>query len=111
LNHIPPKGFMVVRSGGIYSSRKQRKTLELKVKLFGEIEEEAEDNSPHFTCPTCGKELTIVVKYSRWEFKKLFKYWKIIEKEKPPPVYKKFIIFKRQLKVAIKKDKCVNISK
>ncbi|MBN2444430.1 MAG: hypothetical protein JXJ04_23910 [Spirochaetales bacterium] len=52
----------------------------MKKKLFGEIEAKVEEIGHHFTCPICGKELTVVVEYSGREFKNLFKYWKIIEK-------------------------------
>jgi hypothetical protein len=72
LNHIPPKGFMMVRSCGIYSARNKAKILELKEKLFGLIEEEPEDTGPHYTCPICGKELSIVVKFTAKEFCKLW---------------------------------------
>jgi hypothetical protein len=93
LNHIPPKGFMMVRSCGIYSARNKAKILELKEKLFGLIEEEPEDTSPHFKCPICGKELSIVVRYNSKEFKRSKELKKIGYPERPPPKHMEFVKF------------------
>lgn len=91
LNHIPPKGLVVVRSCGIYSTRHQSKTRELKVKLFGVTEEKWEYKGPVFYCPKCGKELSIVKKYSKKELQKLFKKMKLGYPDRPPPEYIEFV--------------------
>jgi hypothetical protein len=91
LNHIPPKGFVLVRSSGIYSTRQQAKTKELKVKLFNVKEEEYEYKGPVFYCPICNKELSNVVKYSKKELKWLFKKMKLGYPERPPPEHKEFV--------------------
>jgi hypothetical protein len=91
LNHLPPKGFIMVRSYGLYSTKHQTKTKELKIKLFGVIEEEAEYKPVIFTCPDCGKELSIKIKYSVKEFRKLYKQMRIGNPDRSPPGHKEFI--------------------
>jgi len=92
LNHIPPKGLMLVRSCGIYSSRHQRRTKELKVELFGVTLEQSEIPSTVFYCPVCGKELSIVKKYNKKELYNVYKNLKIGNPDRPPPKYKEFVM-------------------
>jgi len=97
LNHLPPKGFIMVRSYGLYSTKHQTKTKELRIKLFGVIEEKSEYKPPIFTCPACGKELSIKIKYSVKKFRKLYKQMKIGNPDRSPPGHKEFIMNKNNV--------------
>lgn len=69
LNHIPPKGFMVVRNLGLYSNSKSEETKEYKRGLGIEIDE-SEFEIPKLVCPKCGKQVVPVVGMSKKKLKK-----------------------------------------
>jgi len=91
LNHLPLKGFRIVRNYGLYSTRQTKLTKELKEKTFNAVVEEKVYSPEIPKCPVCGKELLIVYKYSAGEFKKLFALMKEGNPDRPPPVQYEFV--------------------
>lgn len=69
LNHIPPKGFMIVRNLGLYSSKKANQTKEYKKELGIEIDE-SEYKIPKLVCPKCGKQVVPVEGMNKKKLKK-----------------------------------------
>lgn len=94
LNHIPLKGFRVVRNCGIYASRHIEKTKKIRVEKLGESFKETEYTPQIPKCPVCGKELTIVEKCSAKKFRELFVLMKKANPGRPPPGHCEFERFK-----------------
>ena len=90
LNHIPLKGFRIVRNYGLYSTRQIDQTKELRVKTFGEVAEEPEWTPKIPKCPVCGKELSIVKNCSAKEFQDLFTSMRKANPGRPPPGHNEF---------------------
>ena len=90
LNHIPLKGFKIVRNYGLYSPREITKTKKLKEEIFGELCEETEYTPKIPKCPVCGKELSIVKKCSAKEFRELFTSMRKVNPGRPPPGHCEF---------------------
>lgn len=90
INHIPLKGFRIVRNYGLYSQRQIGQTKKLRVEQFGKLPEEPENISQIPKCPVCGKELSIVKIYTPKGFQELFKIIKKADLGRPPPGHNEF---------------------
>jgi hypothetical protein len=90
LNHIPLKGFRIVRNYGLYSPRQKAETKKLKEKIFGKSCEETEYTPQIPKCPVCGKELSVVKKCSAKEFRELFTAMRKANPGRPPPGHGEF---------------------
>ena len=91
LNHIPLKGFKMIRCYGLYSSwqkGKARKLVEKATGVRSSSVEKKEENK--FKCPVCGKELSIVKRYESKEFMNLFIKMRKDNPDKPPPGHGEF---------------------
>jgi hypothetical protein len=71
LNHIPPKGFMVVRNLGLYSNRKIKEIKEYK-KLLGIKIDESKWEPPKWVCPKCGNQVVPVDDIDKKKLKNYF---------------------------------------
>lgn len=71
LNHIPPKGFMIVRNLGLYSNREIKETKKYKKGLGIEIDER-EWELPKMVCPKCGSQVAPVDDIDKKKLKKYF---------------------------------------
>ena len=71
LNHIPPKGFLVIRNLGLYSNRKIKEIKEYKKEQGIKIDE-SKWEPPKRVCPKCGKQVVPVDDLDKKEIKRLF---------------------------------------
>lgn len=92
LNHIPLKGFRIVRNYGLYSPRQTEQTKKLKVEQFVKLPEEPEKTPQMLKCPICGKELSIVKKYTSKGFEELFTIMRKANPGRPPPGHNEFAV-------------------
>ena len=83
LNHIPPKGYRVIRNMGLFSTVKVQKTMEYKKELGLEVEER-ELEIPRRTCPDCGRTVVAVTEENKKKFEK--SCMRYMEKRKSIPV-------------------------
>ena len=87
LNHIPPKGLVMVRNLGLYSTRHIKETAELKKQLAEEkgiavVEKKPEAKKIH--CPVCGKELELTNRFNSHELKRYVKQYLAVLGHSPP---------------------------
>ena len=87
LNHIPPKGLVMVRNLGLYSTRHIKETAELKKQLAQEKGIAVVEKKPEakkIQCPVCGKELELTNRFNSHELKRYVKQYLAVLGHSPP---------------------------